>query len=60
MNKAIQTIYNIKTLEENKTQYENVINQLNDYMKQCHVAFEICPNCGEDVMVDLDKIKEAL
>lgn len=60
MNKAIQTIYNIRTLEGNKAQYDNAINQLNDYMKQCHVAFEICPNCGEDVMVDLDKIKEAL
>jgi myosin-crossreactive antigen len=37
-------------------QYNNYVNQVLNYLKQCGVAFETCPNCGADVLIDIDKI----
>ncbi len=34
------------------------IYQVQEYMKQCGVAVETCPNCGSDVIIDIDKIGE--
>lgn len=32
------------------------IEQVHDYMKQCGVAVETCPKCGESVVFDVDKM----
>ena len=34
----------------------NYIEQVHDYMKQCGVAVETCPKCGESVIFDVDKM----
>lgn len=39
-------------------QINTYIAQVQDYMKQCGVAVETCPNCGSDVIIDIDKIGE--
>lgn len=39
-------------------QINDYIVQVQDYLKQCGVAVEICPNCGNDVIIDMDKIGE--
>lgn len=38
-------------------QINEYCNQVLSYLKQCGVAFETCPNCGNDVLIDLDKIE---
>lgn len=38
-------------------QINNYICQVHDYMKQCGVAVEACPKCGEAVIFDIDKIE---
>lgn len=40
----------VKTLNES-------IGQINNYIKQCGVAFETCPKCGESVIFDVDKVE---
>lgn len=39
-------------------QINTYIVQVQDYLKQCGVAVETCPNCGSDVIIDIDKIGE--
>ena len=38
------------------SQIDNYIVQVNNYMKQCGVAVETCPKCGEAVIFDVDKM----
>lgn len=45
-----------KTRQESLAQINQYIGQVQDYMKQCGVAVETCPNCGESVIFDVDKI----
>lgn len=37
-------------------QYKQYIEQVEVYLKQCGVAVEVCPNCGEQVIFDIDKM----
>ena len=37
-------------------QYTTYIGQVEAYLKQCGVAVETCPKCGEDVIFDIDKV----
>ena len=37
---------------------DNYITQVLDYLKQCGVAVETCPKCGEAVIIDIEKIVE--
>ena len=49
------------SIDNNSKQLEQVnsyIVQVQDYLKQCGVAVETCPNCGSDVIIDMDKIGE--
>lgn len=39
------------------TQINNYIEQVHNYMKQCGVAVETCPKCGEAVVFDIDKLE---
>ena len=39
-------------------QINDYIVQVQNYLKQCGVAVETCPNCGNDVIIDIDKIGE--
>lgn len=55
----------VKTIVADNTQKKQVYQQYKDYidqsivyMKQCGVAFETCPNCGNDVLIDIDKIEQ--
>lgn len=60
---AIDRLKKVKDISDKNTQYKSSVKQINDYcdqvlnyMKQCGVAFETCPNCGNDVLIDIDKI----
>lgn len=60
---ALTKLKRVKELGTNISQYKNNVQQINtycdqvlNYMKQCGVAFETCPNCGNDVVIDIDKI----
>jgi hypothetical protein len=48
----------IDTNSNQLKQINDYIVQVQEYMKQCGVAVEICPNCGNDVIIDIDKIGE--
>lgn len=56
----LQRIYSfvdsIKNKEIELEQDNNYIEQVQDYMKQCGVAVETCPRCGEAVIFDVDKL----
>lgn len=48
-------------VDTNNNQLQQInayIVQVQDYLKQCGVAVETCPNCGSDVIIDIDKIGE--
>lgn len=54
--KAITFKYDsIAKLNEKKS-YDDYIEQVHQYLKQCGVAVESCPKCGEAVIFDIDKI----
>jgi predicted ATPase len=46
----------INSGEAQLVQINNYIEQVQNYMKQCGVAVETCPNCGGDVIFDIDKM----
>lgn len=46
----------IKTNSDELQKMNQYITQVQDYLKQCGVAVEACPNCGEAVIFDIDKI----
>lgn len=56
----LQRIYSftdsIKNKEVELEQDNNYIEQVQNYMKQCGVAVETCPRCGEAVIFDVDKL----
>lgn len=56
----LQRIYSfvdsINSKEVELEQDNNYIEQVQDYMKQCGVAVETCPRCGEAVIFDVDKL----
>ena len=53
----MQSIEDNKQREANLTQYYTYIEQIQTYLKQCGVAVETCPKCGEDIIFDLDKMQ---
>lgn len=48
----------INTQNYEKTQYDNYCKQMTDYLRAIGAAVEICPSCGEQVVIDIDKFKE--
>lgn len=46
----------IKTNSDELQKMNQYITQVQDYLKQCGVAVEACPNCGEAVIFDIDKM----
>lgn len=63
--RSIDTIKRIKGLKDRNKQCTDVnmqyiayINQVTEWMKSLGVAFEVCQNCGNDVLIDLDKLGE--
>lgn len=51
----------VSRVDTESSQLEQInvyIGQVQDYLKQCGVAFETCPNCGTDVIIDMDKLRE--
>lgn len=56
----LQRIYSfVDSIKNKKIELEqdnNYIEQVQDYMKQCGVAVETCPRCGEAVIFDVDKL----
>lgn len=60
---SLDKLVRIKQLHDENTQregiivqYDNYVGQVVEYLKQCGVAFETCSRCGNDVLIDLDKI----
>lgn len=48
----------IESNDKEISQAHSYIEQIEKYLIQCGVAFETCPRCGEDVLIDLDKLEE--
>lgn len=46
----------VSTSKAAMSQCKQYVNSVLLYLKQCGVAFETCPNCGNDVLIDLDKM----
>lgn len=62
--KAVNTMQRVEYLiaenERKKSELDkinNYIEQVHNYMKQCGVAVETCPKCGESVVFDIDKLE---
>jgi len=50
-------VSNINAKESELKQYNSYIESIQVYLKQCGVAVESCPRCGEAVIFDIDKIQ---
>ena len=60
INKLSKVPYMIDKVKNNSEELQRTnqyITQVQDYLKQCGVAVEACPNCGEAVIFDIDKIQ---
>lgn len=62
---SLDKLQKIASFKEQVATNNNQLQQINayivqvqDYLKQCGVAVETCPNCGSDVIIDIDKIGE--
>lgn len=60
---SLDKIQKVASFKEKIYENSNQLQQLNtyivqvqDYLKQCGVAVETCPNCGSDVIIDIDKL----
>lgn len=59
INIIFSTMQKINSIENKKDELSKAnenIESIHNYMKQCGVAVETCPNCGNDVVFDIDKI----
>lgn len=56
LQKMHSMIQGLATKQSEVNQIDNYIVQVNNYMKQCGVAVETCPKCGEAVIFDVDKM----
>lgn len=56
MTRVIESVHQISKSKLDLEQINNYIAQVQEYMKQCGVAVETCPNCGNDVIIDIDKL----
>lgn len=45
-------------LETAYKQCDDYCSQVQSYLKSLGAAVEICPNCGEDIVIDIDKYRE--
>jgi predicted ATP-dependent endonuclease of OLD family len=53
----VEQLYSDNDARKNQLEQINTyIEQVQDYMKQCGVAVETCPKCGEAVIFDIDKM----
>lgn len=60
INKLSKVPYMIDKVKNNSEELQRTnqyITQVQDYLKQCGVAVEVCPNCGEAVIFDIDKMQ---
>lgn len=54
----LSTLYNIVEYNSGQlVQVNEYIEQVQNYLKQCGVAVEACPKCGEAVIFDVDKLE---
>ena len=51
----VEKINTDKIEEKRMTDY---VIQVENYLKQCGVAMETCPKCGEAIIFDIDKLGE--
>lgn len=61
---SINKLIKIRSIIESNKQHEQlrlnsetIANGMLEKLKELGVAFETCPNCGNDVLIDIDKIK---
>ena len=58
MLKVVPLIEKVKADTEEEKKMTDYVVQVEDYLKQCGVAMESCPKCGEAVIFDIDKLGE--
>lgn len=58
MFKVVPLIEKVKADTEEEKKMTDYVVQVEDYLKQCGVAMESCPKCGEAVIFDIDKLGE--
>lgn len=58
MFKVVHLIEKVKADTEEEKKMTDYVIQVEDYLKQCGVAMESCPKCGEAVIFDIDKLGE--
>lgn len=56
--KVVPLIEKVKADTEEEKKMTDYVVQVEDYLKQCGVAMESCPKCGEAVIFDIDKLGE--
>jgi L-lactate utilization protein LutB len=59
VSKLVQMQSMKESVAEKQSQIEPIkvyIEQVQNYLKQCGVAVESCPKCGEAVIFDIDKL----
>lgn len=54
--KVRQKIRELGEKEKQLSEYKGYIEQVENYLKQCGVAVETCPKCGEQVIFDISKV----
>ena len=56
LNRIATAISKISVAHNELNQINDYIVQVQEYLKQCGVAVETCPKCGEAVVIDIDKL----
>lgn len=51
----IERSNNIKVAKQTLQQYDAYCNQMSEYLKNLGAAFEVCPRCGEEIVIDVEK-----
>lgn len=59
LNKMKEMYQAIKVNTDNLTKINDYLEQVQEYLKQCGVAVESCPKCGEAVVFDIDKLGDS-
>lgn len=59
LNRMKEMYQTIKVNTDNLIKINDYLEQVQEYLKQCGVAVESCPKCGEAVIFDIDKLGDS-
>lgn len=57
MTQVVSLIERTKQLEKSCAEIDDYCTKVQEYLKAIGAAVEICPNCGSDVVIDIDKYR---